>query len=212
VIDGIGIERAVKRAGAIVGDGTEHWRGGVAAMAGERYIFLDQLLCRHMHGNEADLAALAMHPEMHHASTAVQVAQAQPAEFLAADAVIEQGGEDGAIAHTLERVLGRRIEQLAGLGIAERRGRAFVSIGGRAFDTVDRIAGDSVMLAEIIEQGRERRELAANSGIGQAAGLKMLASGDDVGARHGAELGRTAQAGKGTKLTRVMGLDRVSEL
>jgi hypothetical protein len=53
---------------------------------------------------------IAVNPEVHHALAAVQVAQPQPAEFLAADTVIEQGGQDGAIAHALERVLGRRIE------------------------------------------------------------------------------------------------------
>ena len=101
-------------------------------MAGERHICLDQLLRGHMHGDEADLAALAVHPEMHHAPTAVQVAQPQPAQLLAAEAVIEKGGQDGAIAHALERVLGRGIEQLAGLSVTERRGRAFVGINGRA--------------------------------------------------------------------------------
>ena len=122
VIDGIRIERAVEFLGAIVGNWTEHWRGGIAAMARKRQIFLDQLLCCCMHGNEADLAALAVHAEMHHALTAVQITQAQTAELIAAEAVLEQGGQNGAIAHALERVLGRRIEQLTRLGIAERRG------------------------------------------------------------------------------------------
>ena len=50
-----------------------------------------------MHRDKSDLAALAMHPKMHHTLTAVQVAQPQPAEFFAADTVIEQGDEDSAI-------------------------------------------------------------------------------------------------------------------
>src|SRR5215831_9721125 len=103
VVNRVRIKRAVERASAVVRNRTEHWGGWIAAMAGERHIFLDQLLCCHMHGDEADLAALAMHPEMHHAPTAVQVTQPQPAELLATEAVIEQGGEDGAIAHALER-------------------------------------------------------------------------------------------------------------
>jgi hypothetical protein len=62
-----------------------------------------------MHGNELDLAALAPDPKMHHALTAPHAPDAQPAQFLAAHAVIEQGGQDGAIAHALERVTGRRL-------------------------------------------------------------------------------------------------------
>jgi hypothetical protein len=52
------------------------------------------------------------------------------------------------------------------------------------------------MLAEIIEQGRE---LAANGGIGQAAGLKMLTPGDDMCARHRTEFSMPAQASEGAE-------------
>ena len=144
-----------------------------------------------MHRHEAYFVALAMHPKMHHALTAVQIAQPQPAEFLAADAVIEQGGEDGAIAHALERILGRRIEKLAGLSVTQRRRRTFVGIGGWPLDPVDGIAGDGVMLAQVIEQRRECRELAADGGRGQLAGLEMLALGDDVRTRYQTKPNRT---------------------
>jgi hypothetical protein len=45
----------------------------------------------------------------------LHVLDAQPAELLAADAVIEQGGQYRPIAHALEGIVGRRVEQLAGL-------------------------------------------------------------------------------------------------
>jgi len=67
VIDGIRIERTVAYLRAVVDDGTEHWRGGIAATAGKRQVFFNQLLRRHLHGNEADLPALAMQAKMHHA-------------------------------------------------------------------------------------------------------------------------------------------------
>ena len=72
-------------------------------------------------GTNRTLSPLALDAEVHHALAALDIADPEPAEFLAADAVIEQGGEDGPIAHALERVVGRRFEQLAGLSIAERR-------------------------------------------------------------------------------------------
>src|SRR5216683_1060372 len=101
---------------------------------------------------------------MQHSLTALHVLYAQAAEFLAAYAVVEQGGQDSAIADALEGVVGRRIEQLAGLGITECRRAAFVVVGHWPLDAVDRIAGDRVVLAEIIEQRRQRRELATDAG------------------------------------------------
>ena len=67
-------------------------------------------------------------------------------------------------------------------------------------DAVDRIAGDGVVLAEIIEQGREGRELAADAGVGELAFLQVLSPGDDVGAGDRSQLGDAAEAGKGDKL------------
>jgi hypothetical protein len=90
-------------------------------------------------------------------------------------AAIYKGGEDGAIAYTFECVRGRGIEQLTHLGIAERRGRALIAIGHRPLDAVDRITGHGVVLAEIVEQGRERRELAADAGGREAALLEVQA-------------------------------------
>jgi hypothetical protein len=51
------------------------------------------------------------------------------------------------------------------------------------FHAVDGIAGHGVALAEIIEQRGQRRELAPDAGGRQAAGLEVLAPGDDMGAR-----------------------------
>jgi hypothetical protein len=69
---------------------------------------LDQALGRRMHRHETNLVALALHSKVQHCRAALNIAHAQPAQFLAAHAVIEQGREDGAIAHALERVLWRR--------------------------------------------------------------------------------------------------------
>src|SRR6266851_5551342 len=148
-----GIERAVEVAGAVVGDGTEHGAGGIGSVAGERQVFLDQPLREHLDGYEPDLSALALDPKMQHALPALHVLNAQPAELLAADAVIEQGGEDGAIAHALEGIVGRRIEQLTSLRITEGRRAAFVVVGHWPLDAVDRIAGDGVALAPWLYPG-----------------------------------------------------------
>ena len=71
-------------------------------MAGERQIFFDQPLRQYLDRYEPDFAALALHPKMQHALTALHVLYAQAAEFLAADSVVEQGGQDGTIADALE--------------------------------------------------------------------------------------------------------------
>ena len=53
----------------------------------------------------------------------------------------------------------RRLEQLARLGVAQRRRRAFVTVGGWALHAVDRIAGNGVVFAEIIEQAESAERL-----------------------------------------------------
>jgi hypothetical protein len=63
-----------------------------------------------------------------------------------------------AVAHPLERVGGWRLEQLARLRVAQRRRAALIAVGHRPLDAVDRIAGDGVVLAHMIEQGGECRE------------------------------------------------------
>ena len=141
-----------------------------------------------MHGNKPDLVALTLDPKMHHALTTLHVLDPQPAQLLAADAVIEQGGQDGAIAHALERVRRRRLQQLARLSVAERRRAAFIAIRHWPLHAVHGIAGDGVALAEIIEQRGQRRELAPDAGRRQSAGLQVLAPGDDVSSGDRAQL------------------------
>src|ERR1700722_10015177 len=73
------VERAVKLARALIRYRTKHGTGGISGMAGERQILLDQTLGSHMHGNEANLVALALDHEMQHALAALNIAHAQPA-------------------------------------------------------------------------------------------------------------------------------------
>jgi hypothetical protein len=54
----------------------------------------------------AQVVALALDPEVHHALATLDIAHPDPAQLLTAHAVIEQGGQDGPVAHTLERVSG----------------------------------------------------------------------------------------------------------
>ena len=58
---------------------------------------------------------------MHDALMALQILDAEPAEFLTPDAVIEHGDTDGTVALAFKGVVRRRLKQLAGLSIAERR-------------------------------------------------------------------------------------------
>jgi hypothetical protein len=124
-----------------------------------------------------------------------------PQQLLAANTVIEQGGEDGAIAHALERIDRRRVNQPARLGIAERRRQAFIAIRHWPLHAIDRIAGDGIGLTEVIEQCRQRRELAADGRRRQFAGFEMLAPGDHMSAADAAQFGEAAQAGESYKLS-----------
>ena len=104
----------------------------------------------------------------------------------------------------LEGIVGWRIEQFASLGITESRGAAFIVVGHWALDAVDRVAGDRVALAEIIEQGRQRREFAPDARRGEYTRLEVFAPGDNVGPSDGAQLSRSPQAGEGGELTDIV--------
>jgi len=52
------------------------------------------------------------------------------------------------------------------------------------------------VLAEVVEQGGQRLELAADAEVGELTLLQVLAPGDDVGAGDGAQLRDTAEAGE----------------
>src|SRR5581483_5521018 len=147
-----GIEMAIQPfLCSVVFDRPEEGARSVYSMAGEAEIVLHQSLGGSVDGHEAHLVALALDPKVHHALSALHIAHAQPAEFFAADTVIEEGGQNGAIALTLERIFRRRLEQFAHLGVTERRRRAFIAVRRRPLDAIHRIAEDGVALAEIIE-------------------------------------------------------------
>ena len=119
--------------GAVVADGAEEGPGRIAGVAGEGQVFLDEALgqgvCRH----KPHLIPLAPDEEVHHALAALHILDEQAAQLLAAQAVIEQGDQDGPVAHALEGIFGGRGEQLAGLGIAQGGGSAFVAVGEWVF-------------------------------------------------------------------------------
>ena len=89
-----------------------------------------------------------------------------------------------------------RLEQLARLVIAERRRLAFAAFRLRPLDAFDRVMGDGVLVAEIFEQRRERRQPVPDRAAAKPAPRQLVAPGDDVRARHGAKFLRPADAGE----------------
>jgi hypothetical protein len=89
---------------------------------------------------------------MRHAFARVpEVSDLELAQFLAPQGVEQQRGQDRAITLALDRVGCRRNQQLARLVIAERRRLAFTALRFRPFDTFDRVMGDGIFLAQILE-------------------------------------------------------------
>ena len=111
----------------------------------------------------------------------------------------QQRREDGAVALALDRVLPRRFEQLARLVIADRRRLAFAAFRPWPLDAFDRVMGDGVLLAQILEQRGERGQPVPDGRAAESALPQRVAPGDDVGARHGAKLLRPDDAGEAQK-------------
>jgi len=120
------------------------------------------------------------------------------AEFLTAERVVEQGGQNGPVARAFQRLLIGRYEQLAGLGITKGRGLAFVAFVLRALHALDRIVGHGVPVAEILEQRRQRRQPVPDGRAAQLSAIitELVAPGDDMRAGHVAEFLRLLDAGK----------------
>ena len=105
-----------------------------------------------MNRNEPDFVALALDAEVHDALAALHITQPLEAEFLAADAMIEQGGKYRAIPYTLQRVGGGAFNRRR--ACASRRAVVLPSLllaAGRLTPSTG-IAEDGVELAEIVEQ------------------------------------------------------------
>jgi hypothetical protein len=143
----------IEMAGPVVFHWAEQGAVQIAPMSRNHKIVLDHPLGCCVDRDEADLLALSFDTKMHHPLAAVQVFDLEPAEFFTADAMIKQGGQNGAVAHTFERVGQWRFQQLARLTIAQSRRTSFIAVGHWTLDTVHRVAGDGVAFTEVIEEG-----------------------------------------------------------
>jgi hypothetical protein len=90
--------------------------------------------------------------------------------------------------------------------IAERRRLAFVSFHLRPLYAFDGVMGDDIGLAQLIEQGRERRELAAHRRAGQPSRFQLLAPRDDVRSIDDAKVGRIRNANERHELAQTVGV------
>ena len=180
----------------VVAHGAEQWRRLVVAVPGRLKVGADGVGRRRMQRHVADLAALAEHAQVAYAASIVQIDQVQRAQLGAAQAVIQQGGEHGAVAQAPGRRAVRRREQRARLVVADRRRRSFLAGHLRAFDAIDGIAGHRVGLAQRLKQRRERRQFAPDRRAAKGAQLQVAAPGQHVGAADLAKRVRVIDAGE----------------
>jgi hypothetical protein len=88
----------------------------------------------------------------HAAARVAEIRYLELAELFPPQRVVEQCRQDRAVAFGLDGFLRRRRERLARLMIANRRCRAFAALGFWPLDAFDRVMGDGVLFAEILEQ------------------------------------------------------------
>lgn len=88
-------------------------------MAGGLQVFVDLFLAARMQGNVAHLGALAVDPQMLHASALVDVLDHQLAELVAPQRVIEQDRDDRLVAFGLQRLGLRCLEQVPDFGAGQ---------------------------------------------------------------------------------------------
>lgn len=105
----------------------------------------------------AELAALAMDAQVFHAAVLEDVQDGEAGCLLAAKAVLEQHGEQGAITPSFYGVYVWCLEQRLGLVIAERRVLALVAVLAGPLHAVHGVAaGDGVALQQEVDAGLGR--------------------------------------------------------
>jgi hypothetical protein len=131
--------------------GPEQWAVRIFAVAGGAEVIVDALEGERVGWHVAHFAAFPQNAQVGHALAALEVAHAQAAEFLAAQPVVEEGRQDGAVALAFERVGRGHFQEHPGLAIAQHRGFALVAFGLGAFDPAHRVVGDRVDFAKVIK-------------------------------------------------------------
>ncbi len=101
-------------------------------------------------------------------------------KLLAPQSVVEQQGEEGAIALSFQVVASGKPQEVPCLGIVERRRLALIVLHLRPADPFDRVVGHGVGVGQILELRREGGELAADRATGELAVLKVLAPREHV--------------------------------
>jgi hypothetical protein len=91
-----------------------------------------------------DFTTFTQDVQVGHALAALEVAHAQAAQFLAPQAVVEEGGQDGPVAFAFEGVVRGRFQQRPRLAVAQRRGFALILVYFRALDPADRVVAHRV--------------------------------------------------------------------
>jgi hypothetical protein len=168
----------------------------VVAVAASLQIVVDAPEGQRMGGHIAQLATLAQHPEMRQALAALEVSHPQAAEFGAAQAVVEEDGQDRPVAFAFETVAGGRFQERPGLAVAQGRGLAFAGLYFRALYPPDRVVVYGTHLAEVIKKGCNRGQLTADGAPGQAAALEVCSPSDQVSASDLAHLFGEPDAGE----------------
>ncbi len=173
-VDGVGCQGLIEPAGAIVADRSEEGAAVVAAVPGDLEVVMDQRVGSRVQPEIARLFALAGDAEMRNAAPRMpEVADLELTELFAPERVIEQGREDRAIAFPFGVVFPcRRVpawcrQQIMRMVIAERLRLAFAAFDLRPPDAFDRIVGDGVPIAEIVEERGERREAMPDRGAAE---------------------------------------------
>ena len=150
-VDAVGGDGVVELAGAVVADGSEEGAFGVGGVAGFVQVVVQQFLGAGVQRDVAGLVAFAVHAQVRDAAAGVDVLDLQATEFFAAQAVIEQGGEQRPVAQAFEASCrcGRFIE-LPGLLVGDRRRLAFVAVDLGALDAFHGVGRHGVLVGQVL--------------------------------------------------------------
>jgi hypothetical protein len=129
----------------------------------------------------AVVVAFAVDPQVRHAAAGVNVLDVEATQFFAAQAVVEERGEQRTIAQALEALVVRQVHQLASFLVGNRRRLALVIVDLGTLNPLDGVRRHGVLVGREFIQRRQRRELAADGSQRELPAIEVLAPGDYVG-------------------------------
>lgn len=203
LIDAVGSNGFFPIAPSVVPERPEQGAVCFVSMSRRVEIVIDKVGGKLVKSNIPFLVALALNKEVRNTLDLKPIIlDPQLTEFAAAEAVIEKGCQNGAIAFAFEGSFLGCVQQSTRLAIGDSRRPAGVAYDGRSLNTLARIVQNGVAITQVVVERRKRGQPVPNGDLAELFSVsrnafnQIIAPSDHMSACDQAELLGAIDAGK----------------